>query len=140
MKTYDVYLGEEDDPERYEEGEIYTRALHCRLDEREMKLFADNHIAKTEKGFDVALFESALQKVLDGEISVPYFGNWLRAHSEMLQYYRGTRKMREFYVLLATMMDSLQIRLSYDKDLTACREMLISAADEILSLFRHYLA
>ncbi len=136
-KTYSRYAGERDDSELYENNEIYRKAVHCELNERQMELFANNHFAHTEKEFDMGALTAAGQKVLRGEISVKYYGNWLKAHSEMLQFYRKDRlKSDEFFCTIATMMDRLQIKLSYYDNLPDCRALIEKAMAEIEALYQ----
>lgn len=136
-KTYSRYAGERDDLELYENKEIYREAIHCELNERQMALFAGNHYGHTEKEFDMAVITAAGQKVLRGEISVKYFMNWLKAHSEMFQFYRTDRlKSDELYCTIATMMDRLQIKLSYYENLPDCRTLIEKSLTEIENVYK----
>lgn len=132
------FLAKSDDSAKYENDEIYQKAMNCELNEREMELFAENHYANSEKDFNSKAFTAAKNKVLGGEISVKYFKYWLQAYSEMLQFYRGIHlKDNEFYKKIATMMDRLQIKLSYYEDLSDCRKLIESATEEIEIFYQH---
>lgn len=138
VKTYANFSGESDDSKNYENDEIYRKAIQCELNEREMKLFADNCYAHTEKEFDAAAFSSAVQKVLRETISVQYFANWLKAYSHMLQFYRGIGvQNNKFYCTLATMMDRMQIRLSYYEKLSDCRALIEKSTKEMEEFYRN---
>lgn len=137
IKTYSHFSGERDDSGIYEENEIYKKTLRCELSERQMELFAGNHLAHNEKEFDMTAFTDAVQKVLNGDITVKYFMNWLNAHSEMVQFYSEVHFRNDaFYCTLATMMDRLQIKLSYYENLSDCRALIEKSAEEIEEFYK----
>lgn len=139
IKTYEVYEGKIDnDGGDCENDDIYQKALHCELSEKEMESFAVGHFAHSEKDFDLAAFISAKNKVLNGKISVKYFQFWLEAYSEMVQYYRDIHLQTDgFYCQISIMMDRLQIKLSYCENLSDCSQLIETATEEIE---KYYLA
>lgn len=138
VKTYSAYCGEDEDDPKYDNEEIYKRALNCELNEKEMELFAANHFAHSEKDFNLSAFVAAKQKVLKGDVSVRYFTRWLQSYSEMVQFYRETHITSEKFCHLAMLMDRLQIQLTYFENIEDCKQLIEKYTKEIENYYKNF--
>lgn len=132
IKTYKEYISRLEKSIDGENADICARAINCELNESEMLSLDVCSRADCEADFSLDAFVAAKDKAFGGEISVKYFRSWLEAYSQMIMSYMDRRcREDDFHNALLTLLDRLQIRLSYLGDLSDCKEFIARIADEI---------